>query len=238
MPTPSLFDIMGPIMIGPSSSHTAGAARLGKMAYKLAGGDIQKVTMYLHGSFAATYRGHGTDKALLAGLLNFNPSDERLRSSFEIAREKGIAYEFIPTDLGEGVHPNTVRFVITNGLGEVFEIMGSSIGGGQVLVSEIDGMEVSFTGERPILITAHQDTPGVISRITALLYERDINIGNMRVSRSRQDKSAHMYIELDSLSEGDLTDVIRQIPGIRRVKLLLPIDESDPGPRPGRKEPK
>ena len=146
MPVPSLFDIMGPIMIGPSSSHTAGAARLGKMAYKLAGGDIRRVVMYLHGSFAATYRGHGTDKALLAGLLNLNPSDERLRDSFQIAAEKGISYEFIPTDLGENVHPNTVRFVITDSRGETFEIMGSSIGGGQVVVSEIDGMEVNFTG--------------------------------------------------------------------------------------------
>ena len=227
MPTPSLFDIMGPIMIGPSSSHTAGAARLGKMAYKLAGGDVRHAVMYLHGSFAATYRGHGTDKALLAGLLNLNPSDERLRDSFAIAAQKGISYEFIPTDLGEDVHPNTVRFVITTGSGETFEITGSSIGGGQLVVSEIDGMEVRFTGERPILITAHQDTPGVISHITALLYERGINIGNMRVTRSREDKSAHMYIELDSLCGQELTAAVRAIPGIIRVKLLLPIDESD-----------
>ncbi len=234
MPVPSLFDIMGPIMIGPSSSHTAGAARLGKMAYKLAGGDIRRVVMYLHGSFAATYRGHGTDKALLAGLLNLNPSDERLRDSFQIAAEKGISYEFIPTDLGENVHPNTVRFVITDSRGETFEIMGSSIGGGQVVVSEIDGMEVNFTGERPIIITAHQDTPGVLSHITTLLFERDINIGDMRVTRSREDKSAHMYIELDSLCGQDLTAAIRCIPGITRVKLLLPIEESDV---PGKENP-
>ena len=161
MSTPSLFDIMGPIMIGPSSSHTAGAARLGKMAYKLVGGDIREAKMYLHGSFAATYRGHGTDKALLAGLLNLNPSDERLRHSFELAREKGLRYEFIPTDLGENVHPNTVKFVITTNSGEIHEILGSSIGGGQVVVSIIDGMEVNFTGERPILVTHHRDTPAL-----------------------------------------------------------------------------
>ncbi len=232
MPVPSLFDIMGPIMIGPSSSHTAGAARLGKMAYKLAGGGIRRAVMYLHGSFAATYRGHGTDKALLAGLLNLNPSDERLRDSFALAKERGISYEFIPTDLGEGVHPNTVKFVITSVDGETFEITGSSIGGGQVVVSCIDGMEVSFTGERPILITAHQDTPGVISHITALLYGRGINIGDMRVTRSREDKSAHMYIELDSLCGQDLTAEVRKIPGVVRVKLLLPIDEGD-GARKG-----
>ena len=229
MPTPSLFNIMFLVMIVPSSSHTAGAARLGKMAYKLAGGDIRKAVMYLHGSFAATYRGHGTDKALLAGLLNLNPSDERLRDSFALADEKGIAYEFIPTDLGEDVHPNTVKFVIPSGSGETFEINGSSIGGGQVVVSCIDGMEVRFTGERPILITAHRDTPGVISRITTLLYEREINIGNMRVTRSREDRTARMYMELDSLCGQDLTAEVRKIPGVVRVKMLLPIDESDGG---------
>ncbi len=226
MPTPSLFDIMGPIMIGPSSSHTAGAARLGKMAYKLAGGDIKDVKMYLHGSFAATYRGHGTDKALLAGLLNLNPSDERLRHSFELAAKKGIHYEFIPTNLGENVHPNTVKFVITNSAGETHEITGSSIGGGQVVISDIDGMEVNFTGERPILVTHHKDEPGVISNITFILYEMGINIGNMRVSRSREDHTAHMYIEMDSLTGGDLTAAIRNIPGMLWVKLLLPIDET------------
>lgn len=226
MPTPSLFDIMGPIMIGPSSSHTAGAARLGKMAYKLAGGDIKNVKMYLHGSFAATYRGHGTDKALLAGLLNLNPFDERLRNSFELADKKGIQYEFIPTDLGEDVHPNTVKFVIINSTGESHQITGSSIGGGQVVVSNIDGMEVNFTGERPILVTHHRDEPGVISNITFILYEMGINIGNMRVSRSREDHTAHMYIEMDSLTDGDLTAAMRNIPGMLWVKLLLPIDET------------
>lgn len=226
MSTPSLFDIMGPIMIGPSSSHTAGAARLGKMAYKLVGGDIREAKMYLHGSFAATYRGHGTDKALLAGLLNLNPSDERLRHSFELAREKGLRYEFIPTDLGENVHPNTVKFVITTNSGEIHEILGSSIGGGQVVISIIDGMEVNFTGERPILVTHHRDTPGVISNITFILYELGINIGNMRVSRNQEDRTAHMYIELDSLTGADLAAAIRKIPGIIWVKLLQPTDES------------
>lgn len=223
----SIFDIMGPVMIGPSSSHTAGAARLGKMAYKLSGGDIAQADIYLHGSFAATYRGHGTDKALLAGLLNLPPWDERLRDSFRLAEEKGIRYRFIPTDLGD-VHPNTVKFVITGAGGEVSEIMGSSIGGGQVVVSEIDGLEVRFTGERPILITRHQDTPGVISAIATLLYEQRINIGNMTVNRSRKDKLASMYIEIDSLCREDITKRIAQIPGMIRVKLLLPVVEQMP----------
>lgn len=223
----SIFDIMGPIMIGPSSSHTAGAARLGKMAYKLSGGDVAQADIYLHGSFAATYRGHGTDKALVAGLLNLSPWDERLRDAFSLAEERGLSYRFIPTDLGD-VHPNTVQFVITGHNGDQSEIMGSSIGGGQVVVSEIDGLRVRFTGERPILITRHADTPGVISAIATLLYERNINIGNMTVNRSRQDHAASMYIEIDSLCQEDLTSRIRQIPGILRVKLLLPIEERLP----------
>ena len=223
----SLFDIMGPVMIGPSSSHTAGAARLGKMAYKLSGGDIANVDIYLHGSFAATYRGHGTDKALLAGLLNLSPWDEQLRDSFQLAQEKGLHYQYIPTDLGD-VHPNTVKFSITGKNGDLSEIVGSSIGGGQVVVSEIDGLTVNFTGERPILITRHQDTPGVISAIATLLYEQQINIGNMTVNRSRQDHLASMYIEIDSLCQEDITSRIRQIPGMMRVKLLLPIEERTP----------
>lgn len=223
----SVFDIMGPVMIGPSSSHTAGAARLGKMAYKLSGGDITKVDIYLHGSFAATYRGHGTDKALLAGLLNLPPWDEALRDSFRLAEEKGLCYRFIPTDLGD-VHPNTVKFVIESSSGDVSEIVGASVGGGQVVISEIDGLEVRFTGERPILITRHQDTPGVISAITALLYEDRINIGNMTVNRSRQDKLASMYIEIDSLCPENFTSRVLEIPGMIRVKLLLPIEERMP----------
>lgn len=224
----SVFDIMGPVMIGPSSSHTAGAARLGKMAYKLSGGDIAKVDIYLHGSFAATYRGHGTDKALLAGLLNLPPWDEKLRDSFRLADEKGLKYRFIPTDLGSGAHPNTVKFVIEAANGDISEITGSSIGGGQVVISEIDGLEVHFSGERPILITKHQDTPGIISAITALLYEERINIGNMTVSRSRQDKVANMYIEIDSLCPENFTRRVMEIPGMMRVKLLLPIVERMP----------
>jgi len=140
-----VFDILGPIMIGPSSSHTAGAARLAKVAGIIAGGKITKVSFLLHGSFAQTYKGHGTDKALVAGILNMDPWDENLKSSFNIAEEKGIEIIFAETDLGD-VHPNTVKFIITKADGSITEVTGSSIGGGNITVINIDGQVVEFTG--------------------------------------------------------------------------------------------
>ncbi len=222
-----LFDIMGPVMIGPSSSHTAGAARLGRLVRQLIGGEIRRVTMYLHGSFATTYRGHGTDKALLAGILDMFPSDERLRESFRLAEEAGIQYAFIPTDLGEDYHPNTVKFVVETASGISHTIIGASIGGGQVLIREIDSLKVRFTGERPIIICRHEDHPGVISGISTLLYEAHINIGNMNVDRdqTRGSHTAQMYIEIDSLPTRELENQIRAIPGILNAMILLPVQE-------------
>lgn len=221
-----LFDIMGPIMIGPSSSHTAGAARLGRLVRRLTGGNICKVTMYLHGSFATTYRGHGTDKALLAGILDMLPWDERLRDSFALAEEAGISYAFIPTDLGEEYHPNTVKFVVETTEGQQHTVIGASVGGGQVLIREIDALQVSFTGERPIVICMHEDHPGVIAGLTTILYEDQINIGNMNVRRDRDTHIAQMYIEIDSLPPDDLEEKIRAIPGILDAMILLPIQEN------------
>ena len=175
-----VFDILGPIMIGPSSSHTAGAARLAKVAGTIAGNNIKKVEFMLHGSLAQTYKGHGTDKALVAGILNMDPWDENLKKSFEIAAENGIEIIFKETDLGD-VHPNTVKFIITKEDGQVTEVTGSSIGGGNILIFDIDKQKVEFTGERPTLLTQHKDLPGIISKISSLLYDENMNIGNMRV---------------------------------------------------------
>lgn len=218
----SLFDIVGPVMIGPSSSHTAGAARLGKIASQLVDGDIVEAAMILHGSFAATYKGHGTDKALLAGLLELNPDDEDLKNSQEIADIRGLKYTFAYADLGN-VHPNTVKFLITTSLGRIHEIIGSSVGGGRVVIVTIDGMDLNFTGERTMLVTRHIDVPGVISNITSLLYENHINIGNMHVSRNRDDKTAGMYIETDNQLSGTLLGEIRKVDGLLDARQLLPI---------------
>lgn len=214
-----VFDIMGPIMVGPSSSHTAGAARLGKMARYLCGGEISKVRFLLHGSFAQTYKGHGTDKALLAGIMGINSDDYRLREAFAIAKERGLEYSFVSADLGN-VHPNTVCFEITTKDDRCISVTGSSIGGGSVVITNIDNISVYFTGENPILITKHQDTPGVVSHITALLYRHTINIGNMRVNRVENTSTATMYIELDRHVEPELVQEMKQIPNVENVILL------------------
>ncbi len=219
-----VFDILGPIMIGPSSSHTAGAARLAKVAGIIAGGEIIKVEFLLHGSFAQTYRGHGTDKALVAGILGMDPWDENLKKSFSIADEKKIEIKFVETDLGD-VHPNTVKFIITKKDGSITEVSGSSIGGGNILVFNIDGQNVEFTGERPTILTQHRDLPGVISKISSILYEYNINIADMRVYRSAKGKKATMALETDSGIFEDVMNKIRQIEEIETVKFINPIIE-------------
>lgn len=219
-----VFDILGPIMIGPSSSHTAGAARLAKIASIIAGGNIKKVEFLLHGSFAQTYKGHGTDKALVAGILNMDPWDDNLKRSFDLAAEKGIELKFIETDLGD-VHPNTVKFVITKDDGNTTKVTGSSIGGGNILVFNIDGQNVEFTGERPTILTQHKDLPGVISKISSILYDKNINIANMRVFRSGKGKMATMALETDSLISENVMKEIKDIEEIETVKFINPIIE-------------
>lgn len=180
-----VFDIMGPIMIGPSSSHTAGAARLGKIARAVSEGDIKEVKFLLHGSFGKTYKGHGTDRALVAGILGMEPSDIRLRDAIDIAEAQGIKVSFEEFDLGDA-HPNTVKILITGKTGNNYEVIGSSIGGGSIQVSEVNGNNVEFTGAYPTLIISHMDIPGAVSKVTAILYKDDINIAFMKVFRSQK----------------------------------------------------
>lgn len=215
----SVFEIIGPIMVGPSSSHTAGAARLGRMARYLAGGEIASVQFLLHGSFAQTYKGHGTDKALLAGIMDIDSDDYRLRDAFEIADKIGLNYVFTPENLGD-VHPNTVKCIISTKDGQSVAVTGSSIGGGKVVITCIDDINVYFTGENPILVTTHHDTPGVLSNITYLLYRNLINIGNMRVNRIENTDTAAMYIELDGKVDKSILKDIRSIDGILKAILL------------------
>ncbi len=220
----SVFDIIGPIMIGPSSSHTAGSARLAKVAATIAGSKIKKVEFLLHGSFSETYKGHGTDKALVAGILNMEPWDDKLKNSFEIAKEEGMETIFTPTDLGD-VHPNTVKFIITKEDGSISTVTGSSIGGGNILIFDIDGQTVEFTGERPTLLTNHRDLPGVISKISSILFQENINIANMRVYRNGKGKMATMALETDSMITEEAMDKIRSIGEIDNVKFINPIVE-------------
>lgn len=215
-----VFDVIGPIMIGPSSSHTAGAARIGRIAREILGTDFIRVIFYLHGSFAKTYKGHGTDKALVAGILGMGPSDENLRNSFELAKKQGISFEFIETDLGY-YHPNTVKIVFKSKDNNDSYIIGSSIGGGSILISDINGNKVEFTGDYPTLLVKYHDQKGIIARISTILANNDINIATMKVSR--ENNIATMVIETDSPIEGNIVDEIEKIKGIIYIKGINPI---------------
>jgi L-serine dehydratase len=222
----SCFDILGPIMIGPSSSHTAGAARLGKIAAIIAGEDkFKKVEFYLHGSFAKTYKGHGTDKALVAGVLGLNPWDERLKNSFELAKENNMAFEFIETDLGDE-HPNTVKFIFIKSNGVEVQVMGSSIGGGNIKITEIDGQKIEFTGNYPTLIIKHRDVPGMISKVSTVIYEANINIAFLRVYRKNRGFKASMIFETDSVIPEDIARKIKDLGNIESIRVINPIVES------------
>lgn len=192
----SVFNIIGPVMIGPSSSHTAGAVRLAKIARKIVDEDISQVEFVLYESFAHTYRGHGTDKALVAGILGFAQDDEKLPHSFEIARQQGIKFKFTESD-EESPHPNTVRMIITGKSGQKINILGCSIGGGNVLLKEINGIEVEITGEYQTLITNHIDRPGIIANVTKIFADYKINIAFMRVYRHSKGEKAIMVVESD-----------------------------------------
>ncbi|NMM61501.1 L-serine ammonia-lyase, iron-sulfur-dependent, subunit beta [Clostridium sp. P21] len=222
----SAFDILGPIMIGPSSSHTAGAARLGKVAKTIAGGEVKKVQFFLHGSFASTYKGHGTDKALVAGILGMDPWDQGLKTSMDKAKEKGIEIEFIPTDLGD-VHPNTVKFVITRTDNKIVEVIGSSIGGGNIVITGIDGENIEFTGAYPTILINHIDIPGMVAKVTAVLYDYEINIAFMRVYRSGKGSAAAMVFEVDNVVSQDLIDEIVKIPNIKNARAINPVKEEN-----------
>ncbi|MBK5252466.1 MAG: L-serine ammonia-lyase, iron-sulfur-dependent subunit beta [Peptostreptococcaceae bacterium] len=217
----SAFDVIGPDMIGPSSSHTAGANRLGAMARKIARGDIKKATIYLHGSFAKTCKGHGTDRALVAGLLGISASDERLKDALKIADESGFLYEFRKADLGD-VHPNTVKFTIEQSSGKTLEIMGASIGGGNIEITEIDGLKLKLTGEYPTLITRHRDCPGVISMVTGILADFGINIAFMSVYRHSKGQDAFMVIEADdSFDEGIEATLRNDVDGVKDAYSII-----------------
>jgi L-serine dehydratase len=222
----SAFDIIGPIMIGPSSSHTAGAARIGKVARTIAGGKIKKVDIYLHGSFSKTYKGHGTDRALLAGILGFEPWDERLRDSLKLAEEQDLEVNFIQADLGD-VHPNTVKFIMFLEDGHEVEVIGSSIGGGNISISEVDGEKVEFDGNYPTLLVKHKDLPGVISRVSGLISSANINIAFLKVFRLSKGKTATMVFETDSPVPDWVIEEIDALGNIENIKVINPIKDGE-----------
>src|SRR6195952_1443307 len=176
----SLLDIIGPVMVGPSSSHTAGACRLGLLARCLVGGTPEKATIELHGSFARTGEGHGTDKAIAGGLMGFRPDDERIRTALEIMDREGLNYTFEKTTLGDDIHPNSVRITLERG-GRKSSMTGASLGAGRVLVNDIDGYPVEVTGGLNTIVLVAEDVKGSIARIAGLLADNDINIATLKL---------------------------------------------------------
>lgn len=214
------FDIIGPRMVGPSSSHTAGAARLAHVAWQIAGRDAKSAKLVLYGSFARTGGGHGTDKALLAGVLGIAPDDERLRYSRLLAQEAGVEYAFDFVDECPEEYANMARIIITGHDGHVTDVLGASVGGGNILVTEINGMRVRLTGDYPALIVSHQDEPGVISEVTGLLALRGINIAEMRVSRDGKGFKAYMVIETDAPIDGETLERVEKTPYVNRICMI------------------
>lgn len=206
MPNLSVFDIVGPIMIGPSSSHTAGANKIANIARNIAGEGFVKVDFLLHGSFAKTYKGHGTDKALVGGILGFGPEDERLKNSFELAKEKGIEFNLIEEDLGD-VHPNTVKIIMTYPDGSKFDVQGSSIGGGNIKINQIYGNSVEYSGKNPTLIATYGEQKGMIAFISSVLYDEGYNIFNMKTIKDGE--KVMLVTELDQGLRKDVYETIK-----------------------------
>lgn len=214
----TLLDMVGPVMVGPSSSHTAGACRLGLIGHHLLGGVPTEAELQLHGSFAKTGRGHGTHLALLAGLLGYAPDDARLPRAKEEAQAAGLKYRFVDTDLGD-VHPNTVRLELSAWEGRL-SMMGASTGGGIVDVWEVQGLRSKFSGGSPTLLMRYDDAPGVIARVTGLLAAGDINIATLTCARARRHGQALLTIEMDTPPHEDALAEMRGWAGMHWLRLL------------------
>src|SRR3954467_2628140 len=210
----SLLDIIGPVMVGPSSSHTAGACRLGLLARCLVGGTPQRARVELHGSFARTGEGHGTDKAIVGGLMGFRPDDERLRGALEIAEREGLDYRFEKTTLADDAHPNTVRLTLERGDRQAV-MTGPSLGAGRVLVTEIDGYPVEVTGNYHTIVLVAEDIPGSVARIAGILADHRLNIATLRLTRKERGGDAFMVIEIDEVPDERVRDEIRKLPWVK-----------------------
>ncbi len=217
----SIFDIVGPIMIGPSSSHTAGAVRLGALARAVFGAAPTSAHIGLHGSFATTGHGHGTDLALVAGLLGMAPDNPDIRRSIALAGEAGLSVSFETIDLGE-VHPNTAVFQLAEGERRM-RIQGASLGGGDVLLVAIDDFEIEMTGELPALVVEHVDRPGEIAAVSSVLAESGVNIAAMRVSREARGARALMVIETDTPAPDEVVDTLNRVPTITSVRRVAAV---------------
>lgn len=215
----NLFDILGPVMVGPSSSHTAGAVRIGYIARKLLQETPVKVEILLHGSFATTGVGHGTDRALIAGLLGMKPDDIRIPHSFEIAKEIGLIFSFGTVNLRDA-HPNTAVLKLVGESGKQMEVQGVSIGGGRVLIQKLNGLEVNFSGERNTLVIQNLDTPGSVAKVTSILFWKSVNIATMQLCRDKRGGYAMMVLETDEEIWESSVRELQNLDGVLQVIYL------------------
>jgi len=214
-----LFDLIGPVMIGPSSSHTAGAARIGLTARLLLNEDVVRSEIGFHGSFAKTYRGHGTDRAIVGGLMGMAVDDARLRDSLSLARESGMDVIFDTVNI-RGAHPNTVRLTLTGASGKELTMEAASVGGGNIEIHMLNGLNVDFTGKEHTLIIHQKDAPGVIAAVTGALAGQEINIANMQVYRRKAGADAMMVLELDGAPENYVLESLRHLKSVQNVTFL------------------
>lgn len=216
----SVFDVLGPNMIGPSSSHTAGTAVIAHLAQKMINGPLRSVEFTLYGSFAKTYRGHGTDRALLGGIMGFSTDDMRIRDSFRIAEERGLEFNFIVNETETDIYPNTVDIRMTNVAGQVMSVRGESLGGGKVKIVRINQVKVDFSGEYSAVIVIHQDKPGLAAHITKVISDRNVNIAFMRLFRESKGNTAYTIVESDDHLPEDITESLRENKHVHDVMIV------------------
>ena len=215
----NLFDIVGPVMVGPSSSHTAGAVRIGYIAKLLLNETVKKAEIYLHGSFLATGRGHGTDRSLIAGLLGMHPEDERIPNSFQIAKEQGMEFSFAGIELRDA-HPNSVLMKLVGKNGRKLDVEAASLGGGRIKVCKLDGLEANFCGDYPTLIVRNLDQPGHVAEVTSMLAHKSINIATMQLYRGKRGGDAVLVLECDQEVPKESIRWLEKLEGIRKVTYL------------------
>ena len=215
----NIFEILGPVMVGPSSSHTAGAVRIGYVCSKLMGVRVISADIELYGSFLLTGKGHGTPQAIVAGLLGMTPDDARIPDSFEIAKAQGLKFTIGEAKLKEA-HPNSVLLRLKGENGKQLEVIGESLGGSIINIAQIDGLPANISGDYPTLIASNMDVPGMVAKVSRVLYDADINIAQMHLYRASRGKNSVLIAECDQEIEDKTLNDIRDLDGIMKVSYL------------------
>lgn len=216
----SVFDVIGPNMIGPSSSHTAGALKIALMARSIIGCRVVKARFILYGSFARTYKGHGTDRALIAGILGYGTEDKRIRNAFQYADEANLSYEFVTNTTNQDVHPNTVEMELEDENGEHYTILGESIGGGEVNLRKLNGIEISLDGNYRTLLVQMVDKPGTLAHVTKCMSDYNVNIAFLKMYREHRGEASYAVLEIDGEAPAEALDAVLEHPLIHKVTLI------------------